>query len=261
MSKVDVIFSINTGRSGSTYVASLMQGFDQLSCFHEPDPSFCGLPMQEYQLGNTKAFDSRMGEKTAKIETVLKSGSAYFESNHYFIKGFGWEILSRLEDKKVGILSIHRDPEKIVNSYHSIGTSILGRGAYRHLIHPFATLVEGNFESNKLWFWIKISVMRLITVIYNIPFFLGIWKRKKWNLFSGFQKRYLRWYFEKYQELQARFKSKHPNLVYVEIDLDTMSEEEMIGALQKGFDLGEYHPVPTVRNSKEEITQRLEKLK
>ena len=91
-----IIFSINTGRSGSTYIASLLKGFSNVESYHEPFPSMCGKEMRDYQLGDKNAFRGNIDKKIKKIEEVLNSDKIYFESNHYFIKGFGWEIINKL---------------------------------------------------------------------------------------------------------------------------------------------------------------------
>lgn len=50
-----IIFCINTGRSGSAYIGSLLKGFSNIESFHEPKPSLCGKRMRDYQLGNKNA--------------------------------------------------------------------------------------------------------------------------------------------------------------------------------------------------------------
>ena len=249
---VNIIFSINTGRSGSSYISSLLKGFENVESFHEPQPSMCEKPMKNYQLGNTDAFRSLLRLKVEKIQAVLERGHIYFESNHYFIKGFGWEIVKKLPQESIGIVIIKRNSNDIINSFFMIGVSILGNGAVMHLINPFSQMVSEPFYKNKFLFSIKLFAMRLVVLAYNIPFFFRLRKRKNLNIFEKFQKKYLKWYIEQYEYLKQKFIAEYPELFYLEIDINAMTDDEIISLFQEKFAFQKYTPGSTKRNSAKE---------
>ncbi|WP_179315812.1 hypothetical protein [Winogradskyella undariae] len=257
MSSPKIIFSINTGRSGSTYLASLLKGFKDVQSFHEPYPSMCGKDMKAYQLGDKQVFGVPIKKKITKILSVLEEGLIYFESNHYFIKGFGWEIVNMFPHEQLGVVVLKRNPKKIVDSFFNIGTSILGRGAFRHLVHPFSPMASVPFESNKIWFWFKLSVMRLVFLCYNMPYYLKLQTKKNFNVFVAFQKRYLNWYVNQTVYLEQQFKSKYPNITYLTIDIDNMEDSNIVSHFQSQLGWTSYSKVDVDKNTAEEIIDRI----
>lgn len=255
MAKVEIIFSINTGRSGSSYLASLMKGFETVCSHHEPKPILNEDAMKQYQLGKKDAFDAVLPEKVEQIQKVLAHNKVYFESNHYFIKGFGWEILKNLSEEKIGIIILKRNPEEIIKSYFTIGVSVLGNGAVMHLIHPFSIYASRPFSKNRNLFMLKLFLMRIIVILYNLPFYAGVQKRKNFNIFKRFQLRYLKWYLKEYEYLKSKFIEKYPNLSYLEIDINKMDQDEIIESIRQKFGVGEYRTVQLKWNSAKERLQ------
>lgn len=252
MKSPKIIFSINTGRSGSSYIASLMKGFQGINSYHEPNPSLCGEPMKGYQLGKKDALVSLLQEKIDKINNTLEQGQVYFESNHYFIKGFGWEIMDKFPEEEVGIIILKRNDEEIIKSFYAIGVSVLGNGAVMHLIHPFSVHASQPFSNNPISFKIKLFLMRLCVILYNTPYYLGLQKRKSFKIFKHFQYKYLRWYLEEYEHLKQKFIEKYPDLVYLEIDINKMDQDEIIESIREKFGFGTHNEVPLKKNSAKE---------
>jgi len=255
-----VIFSINTGRSGSKYIASLCSGFANVASFHEPKPALCGLEMKRYQLGDSHAFDGLLELKMKKIRESLQKKDIYFESNHYFIKGFGWELMKQLKNEgvEIGIVVLNRDSNKIINSFYKIGTSLIGKGAENHLIHPQAKIAKEPFFKNAPIDWMKLSLMRGTTVIYNLPYYLGLRKRKSFSPFEGFQKEYLAWYIEQHYYLMEQFKNTYPELRYLEIDIE-MDQAELLALMHTTFGMDGYHEHTIDKNKGEDYIKKAQK--
>ncbi len=87
---VDYIFSINTGRCGSHYLSVIFSHVPGCRSFHEPEPVGNGRVMRRYLQGHAGPM-KRLAERKARLVQDLRSHCRlYFESNHRFIKGFGW---------------------------------------------------------------------------------------------------------------------------------------------------------------------------
>jgi hypothetical protein len=245
-----VIFSINTGRSGSKFIASLCKGFDNVSSYHEPYPALCGKEMRAYQLGDENAMNELILLKVKKIKEALTQKPIYFESNHYFIKGFGWKILDLLkeEDIEVAVIILKRDPNKIVESFYKIGTSLIGKGAVNHLIHPRAKIVKDPFFKYPSIDYAKLFFFRVLTMTYNFPYYLGLRKLKSFSLFQPYQKRYLYWYIEQYEYLKQKWKQRYPHLKYLEISLD-MDEDKVVSLLEKALGMNHFQQPQIDRNT------------
>lgn len=230
-------------------MASLCAGFENVSSFHEPVPALCGPPMIAYQLGNPRAMEEGVELKWQKIKKALEEKPIYFESNHYFIKGFGWEMIKKLqrEEISVGILILKRNPQKIVDSFFRIGTSIIGKGAEHHLIHPESKMVNKPFFQHGFWSKWKLWGLRVMTVLHNVPFYLGIQKRKSFALFADYQKKYLYWYLEQFENLKQKWMFQFPNLKYVEIHIEE-DRQNIIKVMEKEFGMKNYTEHPLEHN-------------
>lgn len=117
-----LIFSINSGRSGSNYLAELLGTAENVQSHHENLPYMSGKYTDMvngafYQ----KSFDDRkVKNESIKRELInLPRDRIYCETNHMFIKTFHDVILSEFNNVKVLIL--RRKLSRVLKSFVELG--------------------------------------------------------------------------------------------------------------------------------------------
>ena len=123
--KVDYLFCITTGRSGSDYVSQLFSHVVGCAAFHEPVPVGNGEAMRSYLAGDPDPMRRVVQQKVENIKAIRRDGRIYVETNHCFIKGFGWLIPEYLPEERIGVLILSRDRSKIAESTFRVGSSPL----------------------------------------------------------------------------------------------------------------------------------------
>ena len=109
------IFSINSGRSGSEYLARVLNTARDVTAFHEPEPDGAGRRITQYPATNPTLFDrlvqpawyARKMGKVKAIRRMTKDWEArriYAESNHMFIFSFYDVVMDHLEEVSVILL-------------------------------------------------------------------------------------------------------------------------------------------------------------
>ena len=135
---VDVryLFCINPGRSGSDYLTGLLRHAHDCVSVHEGLPIMNGLPMQRFNEGDERALGDLMPLKWKAIERQRgRRHRVYSETNHSFIKGWGWLVPDAYADQQeIGVVVLRRDPSKVALSLlrlHDVpGTSTFSRTWY-----------------------------------------------------------------------------------------------------------------------------------
>jgi hypothetical protein len=102
-----LIFSINSGRAGSNYLAELLGTAREVISFHEAEPNMTGKYL--HNLHNLSYAETR-GERRIKSKAIKKMlqsfprGQVYCETSHMFIKTFYDVIIRDFEYVEVIIL-------------------------------------------------------------------------------------------------------------------------------------------------------------
>ncbi|HEX5790624.1 MAG TPA: hypothetical protein VFY13_05700 [Luteolibacter sp.] len=130
------IFSINTGRSGSHYLATLFEHVSGCRSFHEPQPIGNAEAMRRFARGDCGAMERLAVRKAEAICGALSGGRVYHESNHCFIKGFGWFISRHLPEEQIGVIILKRDKAEIAASLLRIGCSPLDPLGWDWILTP-----------------------------------------------------------------------------------------------------------------------------
>jgi hypothetical protein len=73
------LFSINTGRSGSEYLARIFKQVEGCCAFHEPKPICNAREMRLYLQGETKPMEV-LSKKKAKLSPILRVAALYISS-------------------------------------------------------------------------------------------------------------------------------------------------------------------------------------
>jgi hypothetical protein len=117
-----LIFCINSGRSGSKYLAELLGSARGVRSFHEAPPSMSGTPLR---LVNALPFEASREVRRAKVEGIARTvqglgpDEVYAETNHMFIKTFFDVVLEACDTVEVVIL--RRSLPHVLKSFVELG--------------------------------------------------------------------------------------------------------------------------------------------
>ena len=112
-----LIFTITTGRSGTGYLAEVLQNIPDVQSYHEPEPKFSNV-MRSVQEDKTVAVKFWINKKLPQIAN--EEAPIYIETSHLFCKGF---IEPLLDMNIIPDLIILRRPERdVAKSMLRLGT-------------------------------------------------------------------------------------------------------------------------------------------
>lgn len=117
-----LLFCINSGRSGSKYLATLLGSAAGVRSFHEAEPK---MNLEFTQWINTLPYDAtreRREVKAAAIAGILRGmgpGEVYAETNHMFIKTFYDVVLAAFPQAEVIVL--RRSLPRVLKSFIEMG--------------------------------------------------------------------------------------------------------------------------------------------
>ena len=231
---VKYIFCINTGRSGSHYLATILNNCNNIKSYHEPAPIMNGEVMIEYLKGNKKPIRPLLDKKIEFIKKTINKDDVYIETNHTFIKGFGWEIVNKLPKSQLAVIWLKRDLKDIVESFYRIDNTPLNHNGLIWMFNPLMKHLETKISLKfKLRYKILFFLNRFLKSKYNKSFF----KFKKPFFFVAQEKKYLKWYVQE-TDLQAeRFKEKFPDIKFFELNTRQLNKPEVYKAMFDFFEI------------------------
>ena len=113
-----LIFSINSGRAGSKYLAQLLGTAPDVESFHEAEPKMSGEFIGMINAAPFADSKEKRRIKSEKIAEVLRGSdpaATYAETNHAFIKTF-FDVV--LEDfRNVEVIILRRDLPLVLKSF------------------------------------------------------------------------------------------------------------------------------------------------
>jgi len=234
--KVDAIFVINTGRSGSDYLYNLFNVHPGCKAFHETFPVGAFSALRKYQRGNPQEMLGIAKEKTRLIDLHTKQGLCYVETNHCFIKGFGWELPTLNPHNHFGIIILTRDSEQIVQSTLRIGCSPLRKYGRDWILSPnkLHPLVKppGGIAARLLYNFTRIYHLLFRALPNRLGFkeFTPMWLRR-------YEEKAVHWYFQETHALADAYQSKYPNFTYYKVDITELNTEAGVTKLFQAFGL------------------------
>ena len=119
-----LIFSINSGRSGSQYLAQLLGSTKETCAFHEAKPDMSGPFLQMVcQNGLDATFTTRNIKVQAieQIITRLPPGTRYAETNHMFIKTYFDVVMQHFGEDSIQIIHLRRHLPSVLKSFINMG--------------------------------------------------------------------------------------------------------------------------------------------
>lgn len=132
------IFCITTGRSGTHYLTQLLSCCPEVFAGHEEPPVGSGNPMFEFLQGKPAWMRQLAQDKANVIKAMSHGCAAYAETNHCFIKGFGWFMPGLLGEENLTIITLYREKNKVINSFLRNNTLPVSRLGHDWLFTPDA---------------------------------------------------------------------------------------------------------------------------
>ena len=117
-SEFNYVFCINAGRSGSNYLAELLDSASNATAYHEPEPKM----IKQHLTSVTKSqYSASYKKRKVKIRGIqglchnLPKGHSYIETNHMFIKTFYDVVMNELPN--VRVIRLQRELSLVLKSF------------------------------------------------------------------------------------------------------------------------------------------------
>lgn len=245
----EYIFSINTGRAGSNYLANIFDHVSGCRSFHEPDPMCNGEAMQRYGRGHTEPMRELAEQKVRAIRELKGDSRVYVETNHCFIKGFGWFVPQHLPDDRIGVVILKREKSKVAESLLRIGCSPLDARGRVWVSTPEmkAPLVKppkrgGSPRATYLFARGTKVLLRRTGVLKSDATGRGIYPR--WLL--DYEMDCLKWYVEETDARAELFRQTYPRIRYYETSVEELNSIESVRQMLAHFGLSEKESLTSV---------------
>jgi hypothetical protein len=239
---IKYIFCINTGRSGSNYLAGILNEVEGIASYHEPFPIMNDQPMVSFLRGDASKMKENIPLKLKTIKNALGNQRCYVETNHSFIKGFGWLLPKHIPHEEIGIIYLKRKKEEIVKSFYRVNCTPLIHNGLIWLINP---LMKN--PVHKVPFYDKIKYrlfylyIRILKSRFN-PF--QVKKVKKPGFMTRFEFKYLNWYVDETYAQGKRFKKEFPKIKIIETNIEKLNDVSEFERIFNHFDVP-FSPKPT----------------
>ena len=265
MKGINYIFSINTGRSGSNYLKTIFDHASNCQSFHEPQPVGNGKELRQYLKGYPKPIKKVAQKKSEIIEELNRGGHIYVETNHCFIKGFGWFIPEFLSEEKMGVIILKREEPKIIESMLRIeSTHLTKRGRKwlttpekkNPLVMPPTILISPRttyFLANSFMFVFSYAKTFVKTI------FQTDLQRPQW--LTNYEYQCLKWYIQETAAQADAFKKKFPNVKYYEVNLEDLNSPEQVKKMLSFFGCREKSSLNYVVGKATNLKNRRNKIK
>ncbi|MEB3224915.1 MAG: hypothetical protein VKJ86_03830 [Synechococcus sp.] len=195
---IKYLFCINPGRSGSDYLTELLTCAHNTISIHEAFPIMNGEPMSDFNDGNGEPLRALMPLKVREIKKAQgRSEKIYCETNHSFIKGWGYLLPDTfIPQEEIGVIILKRDVQKIAYSLLRIH-DIPGRSTW--LLSPY-------------------QAKNLLTPSQNLDCYETCL-----------------WYAREIYARAEAYKKKFPKIKYVECQLESLNDYDFVVDLFKTF--------------------------
>jgi len=225
------IFSINSGRCGSAYLAKLFAETGNTISFHEAEPVCNGKEMRNYLMSKPGAMKTLSSDKASIIRNGTPSGYTYVDTSHLFIKGFGWYLPDILGEENIGVVIIRRDPVETAASFLRIGCTPLSQKGRDWIITP-----EAQFE------WLKRcppfgllkgkrAYLAARLCKYFQPFLKNTGISTLCDLIDEYERMSTIWYIESVYQLAEVFQNKFPHITYYETSLSQLNSIDHVNQM------------------------------
>jgi hypothetical protein len=233
------IFSINTGRSGSHYLNRLFEHVENCESFHEPPPKGHKAAMRAFLAGNDRPMRRVLKEKLKLAARTLDRGRIYVETNHCFIKGFGWLLPEFVPQEQIGVVVLSRDPEAIVASWMRKRFTPLTRGGPDWLIMPNAARPLApppmRFVSPAVDYRLLRMLIPKRSFLRRIANHCGLSRTKLSRWAADYERDCLHWYVEEIRRRAEAYRQAFPGIRYHHCSLEDLNDPRKIGTMLDAF--------------------------
>lgn len=227
MKKVKYIFCINTGRAGSHYLSQLFTAVPGCRAFHESSPIGNGYAMRRYLAGCDRPMRTIVEEKVRMIKAIDRECDHYVETNHCFIKGFGWLLPEYLPQADMGVIFLTRSKKSTVESLQRIACHPLTEVGRDWIMTPAMlspiACPPRRFLSPRIDY-------QLIRTFSNL---FGLWKaaskKLRWDeprppgWLNSYVADCLDWYFDETQLKADLYQKTFPSISFKRIDVEELN--------------------------------------
>lgn len=241
--ETEYLFCISTGRSGSNYLTKIFKHASGCQSFHEPKPIGNGKVMSRYLRGDVESMKRLTQEKVEAIKEAKRNYQLYVETNHCFIKGFGWFIPHYLPEDKIGVILLKREKYKIAESLLRTGCSPFFRFGRDWIITPDIKDPLVTLPQKLVFSRTKYQYTRLIKFLLRSNRFLvrKVFRQElkypKWLI--NYELECLKWYVEETYAKAEAFKQQYPRIKYYEVNIEDLNSLESIQQMLAYFGCSE----------------------
>ncbi|WP_116919665.1 hypothetical protein [Tamilnaduibacter salinus] len=180
--------------------------------------------------------------KAQFVRDHSREETVYFESNHCFIKGFGWFMPRHLPEDELGVIILKRDPNAIAKSYWRVGCSPLRSFGRNWLITPDATqsIVPPPSKGGlppKLTYWFAKLTKDLFSLLRSITKHVSGSPLQDPAWVTQYELEALRWYVDETHAKASQFRERFPRASYYEITIDDLNSLTEIHKMLRHFGL------------------------
>ena len=232
---VDAVFAISPGRSGSAYLAWLMEQLPGCVSFHERTPVGNAQAMRRFLVGRPGLMQRIAQRKARHIAEARSVGKVYIETNHCFIKGFGWLLPQLLPRYRFGIVVLKRPARRIADSYQRLGATPLSpTGPYWVLTPrlvdpiippPHANDVRTRYELARCLNhrWVQPWISRLVSDFQITA--------------QAYDHALLRWGVLETRALARAYRQRFPDYRYMNLTLKQLNQPQGVRSMLDAFGL------------------------
>jgi hypothetical protein len=118
-----MVFSANTGRAGSNFLAALLAAVPNVSGGHEREPKMVGPWARRI------AYEPRVAsyeDRLVKVDALraeldrMELGSVYCDTSHMFVKTFADVVLDEFQHERISVVVLRRDPVDVAKSFFEL---------------------------------------------------------------------------------------------------------------------------------------------
>ena len=214
------IFVISTGRCGTTYLSKIFENCVDVDSFHENYPVCNEKEMYVFQKGNADSMRKLVVQKVKQIKSKNKK-LIYSETNHCFIKGFGWFVRDHINPKDIGVIILKRDMDSVVKSYSKRINNPFSYMARKWLLSTNKKLVMNDPPS--------IIHRKFDIIFYHSGKFLPkAFFRFLFFIANDYTKKYFEWYYKETYDMAKEFQKKNTDMKFYECNLEDLNNYENV---------------------------------
>lgn len=201
---IKYIFSINSGRSGSDYLTKLLSCSTSTVSIHEGFPIMNGIPMVKFNNDNESELKKLIPLKLKQIrKSVGHKNKVYCETNHSFIKGWGYLIPDNyIPQEEIAVIILRRNIEDTIYSLMRV--------------HD----IPGSSQASRTWYLPIESEKNISHLAENSnPYEI------------------CKWYINEINLRAEKYKCEFPEITFIESDLEELNDYSFVLNIFKKLDL------------------------